>query len=176
MQRTNFLAVNIGLVIGLYALLTCIPFIDPLWTRVRVRYNVLLLLRDFVLGFLLFMFLVAIYAGRDGHLSFGLLGVTLGILFALIGNYLPRVPQNWFFGIRTPWTLSSEVAWKKSHVVGGWMFMATGIGTALLSPFGIPMTYTMLPGILLTVIIAGFIYPYMVNRRLGSNGTTTRSS
>lgn len=49
-----------------------------------------------------------------------------GLLFLLIGNYLPKTRQNWFLGIRTPWTLSSEFAWEKTHRLAGRLFMAAG--------------------------------------------------
>lgn len=50
-----------------------------------------------------------------------------GILFAVIGNYLGKTRSNFFYGIRTPWTLSSELSWTKTHRVGGKLFMAVGL-------------------------------------------------
>jgi immunity protein, SdpI family len=54
--------------------------------------------------------------------------VTLvGVLFAAIGAVLDRVRPNWFFGIRTPWTLSSERAWQATHRAGRWVFIGMGV-------------------------------------------------
>jgi len=53
--------------------------------------------------------------------------VVLGLTFALIGNYLPKAPQNWVFGVRTPWTLSSPRAWQVTNRVGGWIFIGLGL-------------------------------------------------
>ncbi len=53
--------------------------------------------------------------------------VVLGLTFALIGNYLPKAPQNWVFGVRTPWTLSSPRAWQATNRVGGWIFIGLGL-------------------------------------------------
>jgi uncharacterized membrane protein len=51
----------------------------------------------------------------------------IGVLFVVIGNLLPRARPNWFVGIRTPWTLSSDRVWEKTHRFGGKVFVATGI-------------------------------------------------
>jgi len=53
--------------------------------------------------------------------------IALGFLFVVIGNYLGRVQPNWFIGIRTPWTLSSDTVWRKTHRLGAWVFVIAGI-------------------------------------------------
>ena len=170
MPRTSFLLLIVGLTVGLYILLTFVPFVDPFWKRIQPRYHVLMLIRDIILGFVLVLFLLTIFAARDGHISENMLGVSLGILFALIGNYLPRVPRNWFFGIRTPWTLASDVVWMKSHIVGGWMFFISGVLTALLSLVGVGLQYVLLPTLLITVVVSGIVYPFLLHRRLQNEG------
>jgi len=49
-----------------------------------------------------------------------------GALFVAVGNLLGRVRPNWFVGIRTPWTLSSEAAWTGTHRAGRWVFILMG--------------------------------------------------
>ena len=56
-----------------------------------------------------------------------LLPVGLGLLFVFLGNYLTRVEPNWFIGVRTPWTLSSDTVWRKVHRTAGWLFVIAGI-------------------------------------------------
>lgn len=51
----------------------------------------------------------------------------IGSLFIYIGFLLGHAEQNWFVGIRTPWTLSSETVWKKTHELGGKLFKIAGI-------------------------------------------------
>ena len=53
--------------------------------------------------------------------------VAMGGLFVLIGLLLPRARSNFFFGIRTPWTLSSERVWERTHRVGGMMMAGGGL-------------------------------------------------
>ncbi len=50
----------------------------------------------------------------------------LGVMLLVLGNYLPRVRSNWWMGIRTPWTLSSERVWHSTHRLGGKMFVLGG--------------------------------------------------
>ena len=50
----------------------------------------------------------------------------LGVLLMVVGNYLTRVQPNWFVGIRTPWTLSSESVWRRTHRVGGRLMAGGG--------------------------------------------------
>jgi uncharacterized membrane protein len=56
-----------------------------------------------------------------------LLPVGVGLLFAFLGNYLTRVEPNWFIGVRTPWTLSSDTVWRKVHRTAGWLFVIGGL-------------------------------------------------
>ncbi|MBV9774140.1 MAG: SdpI family protein, partial [Gemmatimonadetes bacterium] len=53
-----------------------------------------------------------------------------GLLLVAIGNFLPRVRRNWFIGVRTPWTLSSEAVWRTTHRVAGWTLVGAGLAVA----------------------------------------------
>src|SRR4030095_6554900 len=52
-----------------------------------------------------------------------------GALLILLGNLLALAPSNFICGIRTPWTLSSETVWTRSHRVGGYAMVAAGLVT-----------------------------------------------
>lgn len=69
---------------------------------------------------------------------------ALGFLFVVVGIYLGRVEPNWFLGFRTPWTLSSDTVWRKTHRLGGWLFVVAGLffmASAALPDvfFGVPL-------------------------------------
>ena len=74
--------------------------------------------------------------------------ISLGVLFILLGNLLPVVRSNFIFGIRTPWTLSSETVWTRSHRVGGYAMVAAGVitivGALLARPWGLAVALTSL--------------------------------
>jgi uncharacterized membrane protein len=64
-------------------------------------------------------------------------------MLVVIGNVLPRARPNWLFGIRTPWTLSSDRVWERTHRLGGVTFVIAGALLAvsvLLAPkFALPI-------------------------------------
>ncbi len=51
---------------------------------------------------------------------------AMGILFMILGNYMSKLRSSFFFGIRTPWTLSSDYVWKKTHRLAGRLFLLAG--------------------------------------------------
>lgn len=61
--------------------------------------------------------------------------LAIGGLLVVLGNLMTRIRPNWFMGIRTPWTLSSDTVWRKTHRFGGAAFVIAGlciVATALL--------------------------------------------
>jgi len=78
----------------------------------------------------------------------------MGMLFIALGNILPRVEPNWFVGIRTPWTLSSDTVWRKTHRTGGWTFFLAGC--ALLIEAVIPLG-NFWPAMVITIAVAALI-------------------
>jgi len=55
------------------------------------------------------------------------LPVAAGLLFIGVGILCENTRRNWFIGIRTPWTLSSDKVWDKTHRVGGKLFKIAGV-------------------------------------------------
>ena len=51
----------------------------------------------------------------------------LGVVFIFIGNYMPKVKQNWYLGIKLPWTYADEDNWNKTHRLGGRVWVIGGI-------------------------------------------------
>ncbi len=127
MAKPDFF-ITMGVVfLSVYLLLTFLPFIDPLKSKVVEKFRVVLLLRDVLLAFFLAIFIFSLQAARQGAMHFQFIGIAVGLLIFLLGNYMPKIPQNWFLGIRTPWTISSETVWKKTHILGGWLFSISGL-------------------------------------------------
>jgi uncharacterized membrane protein len=87
---------------------------------------------------------------------------ALCILFAGIGNYLGKTKSNWFGGVRTPWTMSSEYSWEKTHRLAGYMFMLTSAATftAWLAVGAMPAFIVLFAAMMLTVLTA-FVMSYV---------------
>ena len=52
--------------------------------------------------------------------------IVLSALFIFIGSFMEDIKPNYFFGIRTPWTLKNELVWKKTHKLGSYTSMISG--------------------------------------------------
>lgn len=57
----------------------------------------------------------------------------IGVLFIFIGNYLPKLRQNYTVGIKLPWTLADEDNWARTHRLGGKLFVACGLLTLVIA-------------------------------------------
>jgi uncharacterized membrane protein len=93
--------------------------------------------------------------------------VGTGLLFILIGNYMPKMRRNWLMGIRTPWTLADERVWDKTHRFSGPLFMLSGVitlGGALFAPADWRVPILMIA--VLSVCFASYIYSYIAAKRL----------
>jgi uncharacterized membrane protein len=66
----------------------------------------------------------------------GLVLIGVGVLFVALGLVMPRVKSNFLFGIRTPWTLSSERSWERTHRAGAVVFVVLGLAFAVLGVTG----------------------------------------
>jgi uncharacterized membrane protein len=100
----------------------------------------------------------------------------VGILFVLIGNYLPKIRSNFLMGIRTPWTLTSERSWTRTHRVGGWLFVIVGLVLAGLGLIDAPgeVAFVALIAGTVAILVGLFAYSYVVWR--GDPDRTTLGS
>ncbi|MCD6245198.1 MAG: SdpI family protein [Candidatus Korarchaeota archaeon] len=114
--------------VGLLLLFIIIPKIDPLKHNIekfRKYYDIFVLL---LIIFLLYIHLLTILWNMGVRFNMAqLLAPAFGILFYYCGILIENARRNWFIGIRTPWTLSSEKVWEKTHKVGGKLFKISGI-------------------------------------------------
>jgi uncharacterized membrane protein len=90
--------------------------------------------------------------------------IGTGGLFVVIGNYLPTVRPNYLMGIRTPWTLASDLSWVRTHRVGGRLFVILGLGLAGLGLIGQSpeLLAIAVGGAIVIEIAVVFVYSYRV--------------
>lgn len=88
-----------------------------------------------------------------------------GIVFIILGNYMPKTRPNWFLGIRTPWTLSSNNTWEKTHRVGGRLFILLGFATILIAFILNGLALALTPSILaVSTALFCAVYSYTIWR------------
>jgi uncharacterized membrane protein len=90
--------------------------------------------------------------------------VGLGVMFAVLGNYMPRLRSNWWMGIRTPWTLESEEVWRRTHRFGGRTFMAAGIIVVLATLLPTEAAGTIAFAAMMIAGLLPVVYSYFVWR------------
>ncbi len=89
-----------------------------------------------------------------------------GLLFIVIGNYLPKTRKTFFLGIRTPWTLTSDYTWEKTHRLVGPLYMLAGlIGIVIAFTLtGLPLVFAFV-GTVMSVTLFGALYSWWIWRR-----------
>jgi uncharacterized membrane protein len=149
------------ILLGITLLFIAVPRIDPLKANIeqfRSYYDgfiTLLLIFMLVIHVQLILWNIGIKISPNITVPVG-----LGILFFYIGILFEKAKRNWFIGIRTPWTLSSEQVWDKTHQIGGRLFKIAGI----ISLLGIlsrdhALFFVIVPVIVIAVYLV--IYSYL---------------
>lgn len=124
----------VGVLVGMYLMFLVLPMFDPKKERYVDFEKVYHLFKNVMVTFFAIIYvLTGLYnLGYPVSIQFWVPWLV-GLLMILIGNYLGKLKLNWFVGIKTPWTLSSENVWNKTHRVGGWAFILFGV-CIIISP------------------------------------------
>ncbi len=132
-SKTALLWIPGAMCIGMYLLLLWIPKLDPK-RKIEQMGDKYYSLRFMLTAFFSILAIYLIYLSKAGDMNNpNLLLGLIGFLFAMLGNYFQTIRPNYFLGIRTPWTLESENVWKKTHQMGGKIWMLGGVLIILLA-------------------------------------------
>lgn len=88
--------------------------------------------------------------------------ILIGLILAIIGNYMPKCKQNYTIGIKIPWTLNSEENWNRTHRFAGWLWTFSGIVVMLTGFFGGFWIFLI---IVLLMVLAPILYSYLLFRK-----------
>lgn len=162
-----------GISIVLFLVLRFITQIGPnLGYRNQRRAN-MQVVNLIMVGILLFMLviqlLITAYAlGAQVNTSL-IVCLAVSVLFMFLGNYLGKLRRNFWAGIRTPWTLASDIVWERTHRLGGWLFVLVGL-IGLITSFFPSLRFIGLFVPLIIVIIALVVYSYIAYQRYTIEG------
>ena len=151
---------------GLLIVFALIPRVDPLRANIasfRPVYD------WFVVVFTAFMTvihggIIAFNLGYEFDFTLLVLAAVAG-LFYYVGVLLTHAKRNWFVGIRTPWTLSSDEVWDRTHRLGGRLFKLTALVALVGLLYGEYAIYFLVVPALLTAGIT-IVYSYYLYEQL----------
>ena len=150
---------------GIVLIFIAIPHIDPLRSNIAQfieAYNLMVVL--FVV-YMLYIYILTLLAawGVPFNMTTMLLP-AMGLLFVAIGYLLGQAKRNFFIGIRTPWTLTSDTVWAKTHRLGKWMFISAGIVCIPCAFLGEVGFWVMMIAIMAAAIVP-IVYSYILWKR-----------
>jgi len=151
--------------VGLALLFMAIPRIDPLRENIekfRKYYD------GFVILFMMFMvfvyFQTILWSIGIEISPNAFLPIAAGLLFVGAGILVENTRRNWFVGIRTPWTLSSDEVWDKTHRMGGNLFKIAGVIAIVGILFqSYAVYFVLIPALLVAVYTV--VYSYLEYRK-----------
>ena len=161
-SRSELIIVVFALPVLIYLILLVVPLIDP---KYKIK-NMGSKYQDIKILTTLFMSVLAmyiIYSVKNASLfNPNFIFLLLGILYAILGNYMKTIRANYFVGIRTPWTLENEAVWKATHRMGGVLWFAGGLiivaGSLVLGQKANFIFFMVVTGI---IVLVPVIYSYV---------------
>lgn len=140
-----------------------IPMIDPRRKNYRYHtkaYHVCLSLT--VLLMIVFNWVSSLIAlGYQFDIS-QIIVFGIGILFVGLGNYMPQIRPNYYFGVRTPWAIENPWVWKKTQRMGGILFMIMGVTLLPFSFLPDSVLFPILMGMLFGSVALVYLYSYLM--------------
>ncbi len=155
------------LTVAIYIGMVFMPLIDPKKANYAVFLKAYRAIRTGLVLFfvLLYILTIAFALGYEVDIA-RLVPLFLGILFIIIGNFLSQVRHNYFVGIKTPWTLASEKVWRRTHRLGGFVFVAAGVISIAAVFFPPPFNFWAVLGSVISAVAITFIYSALAYKRL----------
>lgn len=150
----------------LFASFKILPSFDPYkenYEEFRPQYEI------FTLVFTLFFSYVHILTlawnlGYTFNMSYFIVP-ALGCLFYIMGDLMEHTKRNWFVGMKNPWTLSSEIVWRKTNTLCGMLFKFLG-GFSIVSMFMGRTAFGIIILLLFLAVISSYFYSYILYKNI----------
>ncbi|MDP2812629.1 MAG: SdpI family protein [bacterium] len=169
-KRDNFLIFISLFMVGFYLLFKYIPKIDPKKKNYVEFANVYNIFKLALFVFFTAMFFITIFVNMrlDYLLPVNRIVAWLsGLFFIVIGVLMKHIKQNWFMGIRTPWTLSNEIVWDKTHAFGGKVFVIAGMLLIIFSYLPARYFFYYMFVFAVLILLSTFGYSYWQYKKIG---------
>lgn len=157
-------------ILGISLLVLAIPAIDPLRANIEAfRAD----LNGFVVAmglFLAYLHVLTLIWNTGTTFNFNqAITPAFGFLLYFVGVMVGKARRNFFIGIRTPWTLSSDLVWERTHQLGGKLFKLAGL-VSLPGIFFPNLAIWLVLGPLLLVTVFVTVYSYLEYRKIAQQG------
>ncbi len=167
-NKLSGLGLSFGIALAVYIGFYLQDKIDPLKKNYDRFGKVYFIVRDILITlFILLEFFIIFsslgYIGSSNRIIF----IVLSILMIVMGNYMPTFKRNWFLGIKTPWTVSNEEVWNKTHRLGGKLFIVAGV-LGLVESLLLSTNYIFFAGVMVAAL-GSTIYSYWLYKKLEDN-------
>lgn len=153
--------------LGMLVLFLLIPNIDPLKANIAQFRDVFNLFITLIVAIMVYIYFLTL-RWNLGDTSLGIgkaMMPALGVLFFFVGYLMRKSKRNFFIGIRTPWTLSSDRVWDETHRLGSILFMISGALAFVGAFFGGPVAFWLLFVPLIGSTIITLVYSYILYQR-----------
>jgi len=155
-----------GVALLLWAVLRALPRIDPFrsnYAKFQATYDIIV---SAVVTLVAVEHVVVLGYGLGWSMPDMKRLMTLGVgaLMLLLGNVMPRVRRNWWIGVRTPWTLTSDAVWTKTHRAGGYLAAIAGVVIMASSLLSQDVRFVVLVVCIASVAIGSVTYSYFLWR------------
>lgn len=165
-----------AMLVVMYILFVFLPMLDPKkerYTQFLKTYNVF---RNLILLVMVLIYFIASFNGLGYNIPIQYtVPVIIGLLFIVMGNYMGKIKRNWFVGIRTPWTMSSEEVWNKTHRIGGYLFIVAGLGIMITPYLPKALGLGVFIATMVLMVFGTFAYSYILYLKEKKNDKNNQS-
>jgi len=151
----------------LYLLMIYLPKIDPKKASYEMHKKPYRIIQLLIVIVFILLHWASMVAALGSTIDIGVIvRLIVGVLFIIMGNYMSQIRQNYFLGIKTPWTLHNEQVWKKTHRVGAYGFTIMGIVTILTIFLSGKISSIIMAAGTLGLVIFLFLYSYLEYKKI----------
>lgn len=151
---------------AIYLLMLLLPSIDPKKRNYQKFTGAYRLFRAVMVVFMSGLYGVVVASALGYQLPVGRVVLTgVALLFIVMGNFMGQIRQNYFVGIKTPWTLANEVVWQKTHRIAARLWVGAGL-IGLVAAFAGGTAGAVLLGVsLVLAVVIPIVFSYLEYRR-----------
>ena len=155
------------LLVVMYFLFELLPKIDPRKENYLEFKKVYSIIKVAIMLVLFSVYILASLSALGYAISISFwVPFIIGLLFIVLENYFGKIRNNYFVGIRTPWTLANEEVWNKTHRLGGKLFILGGLLMMIMDFVTVQVRLPLFNAIILMIAVLPIVYSYFLYRHL----------